>query len=388
MRRARWYMEVSDMTSLPFAVGANRRFVLRCRYRYFNSFVLMLVLPLLPFILALGCTGIAWVWSRTIAKRRVFGLRLNIMAENSAQVREYLLGSLAKSLPFVHIIYNCICVRTFNTFSCFQLRDGTMVLWIAPDIVCWEGSEHILMVALSVISIIVYVLGIPAYVFCTMRYARQNDMLESCEWLKALGFLYCRYGTAPCSESLPISSQGGSHQELVILCRAGIFVLGARFSWATIRLLCNHGGLAVLSVPSIGEIELRRCCIASSATVLRPLGSTQVAGRFADMRMHADFGRVCHRHFNCFPIHSAVRKWKKVALSRRAASASYVPCRIVPTSWSVRVPDVRVLYSAILVGVQAILGPKAGPSRLCVLRFHLVARDCMRVLQQCGFYKN
>ena len=214
MRRARWCMEVSDISLLPFAVGVNRRSVLWCRHRYFHSFVLMLVLPLLPFILALGCTGIAWVWSRTVAKRRVFGLRLNIMAENSAQVREYLLGSLAKSLPFVHIIYNCICVRTFNTFSCFQLRDGTMVLWIAPDIVCWEGSEHILMVALSVISIIVYVLGIPAYVFCTMRYAGQNDMLESCEWLKALGFLYCRYGTAPCSESLPISSQGGSQSRI------------------------------------------------------------------------------------------------------------------------------------------------------------------------------
>ncbi len=170
---------------------------------------MVLALPLIPLVLSLSLAGLAWIWSRTVAKRRVWALRLDFMAEDSVQARDYLLSLLAGSIPFLHIVYNGICMKAFNTFSCLQLRDGTLVLWIAPEVVCWEGAEHLAMVALSVLAILVYVIGIPAYVFCTMWYAHRKDKLKDPKWRLVLGFLYERYGTHATSHR--ISRRMGCH---------------------------------------------------------------------------------------------------------------------------------------------------------------------------------
>ena len=134
--------------------------------------------------------------------------RLVAVEPNSVQARDCLLSFLAGSIPFLHIVYG-ICMKALNTFSCLQLRDCTLVLWIAPEVVCWEAAEHWAMVALSVLAILVYVIGIPAYVFCTMWYAHRKDKLKDPKWRFVLGFLYERCGTHATSHR--ISCRVGYH---------------------------------------------------------------------------------------------------------------------------------------------------------------------------------
>ncbi len=179
---------------------------------------------------------------------------MQFMLDDTAQLRAYFLSWLAVSIPFVHIIYNGICMKVFNSLSCFRLRDGTTVLSIAPDIVCWDSAQHRAMVAFSIIAILVYVIGIPAYVFCSLRYAKRTDQLKDAEWLQVLGFLYYRYGTRdlrhPACRARPwtakaLSSTGCS-------CRASVLPMGARVPRPAIRVLRMRGRPAGLSLRTIG----------------------------------------------------------------------------------------------------------------------------------------
>jgi hypothetical protein len=42
-------------------------------------------------------------------------------------VHHFLLFTMKGSIPFWGVVYNNICLSAFNTFSCVQLRDGSMV---------------------------------------------------------------------------------------------------------------------------------------------------------------------------------------------------------------------------------------------------------------------
>ena len=168
-----------------------------CSRRYPFSFGLMLLIPMVPFSITFASTAVAWMWSRAIARPTLCGLRLWFTCADSAQVRELFIRGLAKSVGFLHIVYNGICMKTFLTFHCTELFDGSSFLTVAPRITCGD-DEHRAMVAVSICSIVVYVIGIPAYVLCTMLYAHRHDKLKDPEWLHVLGFLYARYGAAHC----------------------------------------------------------------------------------------------------------------------------------------------------------------------------------------------
>ena len=153
----------------------------------------MLMLPWIPFTVTIGKTALTWAWFRLVGTHNVLGVHLFFMAECSADVRACALRGLSHSVPFLHIVYNGLCLRAFNTFSCFTLRDGASLMHVAPDIVC-HSSTHRAMVVASAFAIIFYVIGIPAYVYGTMLYARHHDRLKDAEWLEVLGFLYTRFG--------------------------------------------------------------------------------------------------------------------------------------------------------------------------------------------------
>ena len=167
-----------------------------CSYEY--SMSLMLCLPLIPYAITFLLTGTAFIWVKLIGKPDIVGVSTGWMCTNMIEVRAYFLGLLSASVPFMHIVYNGICVKIFNTFMCTTFRDGVEYLDVAPDIVCWTSSTHHAMLAAAVCGIIVYVVGIPAYVFFTLTYGQRNDKFKDPEWLQVLGFLYVRYGMCAC----------------------------------------------------------------------------------------------------------------------------------------------------------------------------------------------
>jgi hypothetical protein len=155
----------------------------------------MLLIPMVPFSITFASTAVAWTWSRAIARPTFCGLHMWFMCENVAQVRDLFMSGLSTSVPFLHIVYNGICMKTLLSFHCTELADGSRFLTVAPDVTC-GGAEHTAMVAVSICSIVLYVIGIPAYVLCTMLYAHRHDKFKDPDWLRVLGFLYVRYGTS------------------------------------------------------------------------------------------------------------------------------------------------------------------------------------------------
>jgi len=189
------------------------------------SFYVTMALPLIPFAVGFVFTALAWAWSSVPILQVFVGMtkprwRLGFMCKDGAQVYEYFLGWMAFAIPFLNITYNVLCTKILNTFSCFQLRDGTYALNVAPDVKCWDNLEHHAMVGVSSLGIVVYVLGIPAYVLATMsyamhtrgasllrvaklplrriardcRYAHHKDRLKDALVLDIFGFLYTKYG--------------------------------------------------------------------------------------------------------------------------------------------------------------------------------------------------
>ncbi len=141
-------------------------------------------------------------------------------------------------------------MKAFNTFSCIPLRDGTSVLYVAPDIICWSGETHRAMIAASVIAIIVYIIGIPSYVLSTMLYARVHDKLSDSEWLHVFGFMYTRYG----------KHHDVSHRQRIAnetdCCRTGVLLVGARISAAPLFVLLLSGLSSLLSICANGTCPL------------------------------------------------------------------------------------------------------------------------------------
>ena len=63
---------------------------------------------------------------------------------------------MSQACPFLVIVYNGLCMKTFETFSCITLRDGSQAMNVHPEVTCWDGGEHTIMVVVSVVCIVVY----------------------------------------------------------------------------------------------------------------------------------------------------------------------------------------------------------------------------------------
>ncbi len=66
------------------------------------------------------------------------------------------------------------------------LRSGMQVLIAAPQVVCYE-YEHNVLVGISILSLIVYVFGIPAIILGVTVYAKLNNKFINRDWLIVAG---------------------------------------------------------------------------------------------------------------------------------------------------------------------------------------------------------
>jgi hypothetical protein len=64
-----------------------------------------------------------------------------------------------------------------------------------PSIVCWESSAHRGLVGASIVSLLIYVIGVPAVTFGTVTYARHRDLLKNEKLMRSLGYWYTWYST-------------------------------------------------------------------------------------------------------------------------------------------------------------------------------------------------
>ena len=111
------------------------------KWTYSDSYYTLLVIPFIPLFFV-GTLGLlAKGWAKYIKRDSIYGLRLSFMCVTEMQVRRYFLGLVNAAIPFLGIVYNNICIKSFNAFSCQTLRSGVVVMRAAPSIVCYE-PEH------------------------------------------------------------------------------------------------------------------------------------------------------------------------------------------------------------------------------------------------------
>jgi hypothetical protein len=163
--------------------------------RYSYGFYVLVTIPLIPYAIAGFLGGLALLWQRFVGKRTIHGfLHLGFMCETEYQVWRYFLLCVKRAVPFVGCVYNNICLYSFNTFKCEQLRDLTWVMRAAPAVVCYDSNEHRAMIAVSIAALMLYVIGLPAVVLSTVCYARKHDKLKHEDFLQVVGLFYREYG--------------------------------------------------------------------------------------------------------------------------------------------------------------------------------------------------
>ncbi|CAE8726190.1 unnamed protein product [Polarella glacialis] len=101
----------------------------------------------------------------------------------------------ANTLGLVSLVsYITMCMAMFRPLHCVSQPSGIQTMATNSSIVCWQGGQHTVLVALCSIGILVYVAGIFAYVVhATLRY---NTLIQSGRGLMLLEryrFLFQRF---------------------------------------------------------------------------------------------------------------------------------------------------------------------------------------------------
>jgi hypothetical protein len=129
---------------------------------YYSATGFTLALPVIFLSISVLHVLLAYVWSKTVARRQIWGLRLPFMHAEIDRVYDFAIQRLASWLSILVILYNELCKKSFQTFMCETLPDGKSFLIADPDIECNTVRHHI-MIGFSVFALIVYVVGIPAF---------------------------------------------------------------------------------------------------------------------------------------------------------------------------------------------------------------------------------
>jgi hypothetical protein len=164
-------------------------------WTYEMGFYLLLIVPLIPLAISGGLVSIAWAWQRFNGRRpaKMGCLSFDILCETPEQVAHFGARCLKETLPFVGVVYNNICLKSFATFNCISLRDGTRVLSNAPSIVCYDSYAHNVMVGISILALIFYIFGYPCFVIALTSYLKATDALRKRNWLLVFGKYYQSY---------------------------------------------------------------------------------------------------------------------------------------------------------------------------------------------------
>jgi hypothetical protein len=115
------------------------------------------------------------------------------------ELRESRHAAIAHSANLFVILYNNLCIRTFESFVCMRVGDDAFsVLIAAPDMICGSFEHLSGRLIPAVVCLVVYVIGIPLYFFFYTRKMRDRRMLTDPEVMGSMGWMYCRYKAKYC----------------------------------------------------------------------------------------------------------------------------------------------------------------------------------------------
>lgn len=157
---------------------------------YYTASGFTLMLPLIfGFFSCMNCV-LAIIWTKTIRRRRVCGVfTLPFFLEDEKELPSFFRQCGATMMSILVILYNELCKKSFQSFLCETLPDGKQFLSADPTVECGT-SAHQTMIGFSVLGILVYVIGVPAFFGYILSKKREADELKNSETLELYGFLY------------------------------------------------------------------------------------------------------------------------------------------------------------------------------------------------------
>uniref|UniRef100_A0A061S044 Metabotropic glutamate receptor 2/3 n=1 Tax=Tetraselmis sp. GSL018 TaxID=582737 RepID=A0A061S044_9CHLO len=93
---------------------------------------------------------------------------------------------------FVNVIYHTLTLKCLEVFRCEELPDGSSFLSRAPGVECGTAYHRIYM-AMGVLGLVVYSVGIPLAFMVILEYGRVHDLFSQERFSSRFGWLYLRY---------------------------------------------------------------------------------------------------------------------------------------------------------------------------------------------------
>merc|ERR1711871_206243 len=93
-------------------------------------------------------------------------------------------------LTFIILCYPRICTRVFQAFRCYQVEDS-YYLEVDFRVRCFDSPEHVVYVVLATISLVIFLIGVPLWIFSVLW--RNRLQLDSIRAKQMLGSLYVHY---------------------------------------------------------------------------------------------------------------------------------------------------------------------------------------------------
>ncbi|KAK3236199.1 hypothetical protein CYMTET_53644 [Cymbomonas tetramitiformis] len=114
------------------------------------------------------------------------------LAVKNKNLEEAFNAKVAAVTSFQEIVYHSLCIRCFQPWICSTMGNNLHFLVAAPDIECWQGP-HIAMLATSILTGIVYVVGIPVLFASVLYYGYIKGLLMEEGFFQKFGWMYSSY---------------------------------------------------------------------------------------------------------------------------------------------------------------------------------------------------
>ena len=177
------------MAVLNFNMDAVSPACVNVRWTYTESAWLSMLLPLIFGFFSLCKVLLGWLWMKRVGARTVHGVRLPFFIVTADELDALRRQSLASWLHRLIMLYNSVCVAIFQAFYCIDLPGGDSVLRVDPDVQCGTPGHRSLM-AVSMVGIVFFVLGLPSFLAYKLYTMQQHNTLKDKRNIAAWGELY------------------------------------------------------------------------------------------------------------------------------------------------------------------------------------------------------
>ncbi|KAK3239606.1 hypothetical protein CYMTET_50475, partial [Cymbomonas tetramitiformis] len=172
------------MNVLDFDIDFMKPQCLFEHFSYRNMFHIQLTMP------AVFCLIVSFLY--IIRKYQIArSTELSILGKDCATLHVFR-TRIAAVLLLQSIMYHQLCKTCFEPWMCFKMGDELYYMQASPDIECWNAA-HYHFLALSVVGLVVYVFGIPAWHVGVLYFGTKHAVLGEASFTAKFGWMYEAY---------------------------------------------------------------------------------------------------------------------------------------------------------------------------------------------------